>query len=163
MTVWADEVETLKELSAKGVTLEEIGNKYNVTRQRMYQVFTKYNIETTSIKRKNFLKGKGPAVYWLSRILLTKKIPKDQRLEILEKIQIPENCPMLGIKLNYDGVESQGWSRTDSSPSVDRIDSNKGYTLDNIHVISWRANRIKNDSTPEELEKIAAYMKQLTK
>ena len=49
------------------------------------------------------------------------------------------------------------------SPSIDRIDSTKGYTKDNIQIISWRANRIKNDSTPEELMQIATYMRNLTK
>jgi hypothetical protein len=46
----------------------------------------------------------------------------------------------------------------DYGPSLDRIDSSKGYELHNIQVISWRANRIKNDATPEELRMLADYM-----
>ena len=44
------------------------------------------------------------------------------------------------------------------SPSLDRIDPTGGYTPDNIRVISYRANWIKNDGTLDEHQKIAAYM-----
>ena len=38
---------------------------------------------------------------------------------------------------------------------MDRINPTKGYVKGNIWVISLRANRIKNDSTPQELRLIA--------
>ncbi len=38
------------------------------------------------------------------------------------------------------------------SPSLDRIDSTKGYTKGNIWVISNRANTLKNDATLSELK-----------
>ena len=69
---------------------------------------------------------------------------------------IPDICPMLGIKL-FTGNGVLG----DNSPTLDRIDSTLGYTKDNIQVISYRANRIKNDATVEELEKIVEYMKKV--
>lgn len=67
-------------------------------------------------------------------------------------IVIPEFCPVLGLKLEKGKGEQQ-----DSSPTLDRIDSSKGYIKGNIEVISWRANRLKNDATPEELRKVADY------
>lgn len=66
---------------------------------------------------------------------------------------IPEVCPILGIPLDH--------SDRDHLPSIDRIIPSKGYVKSNVHVISNRANRIKNDATVEELEKIAAYFKKL--
>lgn len=42
-----------------------------------------------------------------------------------------------------------------NSMSIDRIDPSKGYTPDNVWLISQRANRIKNDASPEELKLIA--------
>ncbi len=63
----------------------------------------------------------------------------------LDDIVIPEFCPVLKTPME--------------SPSIDRIDNSKGYTKKNICVISNRANRLKQDSTIEELEAILAYMK----
>lgn len=65
--------------------------------------------------------------------------------------QIPDICPVLGIPIiSNDGVPAP----TDNSPSVDRIDSTKGYVKGNIRIISNRANRIKADSTVDELRKV---------
>lgn len=67
-------------------------------------------------------------------------------------IVVPTVCPVLGLVLSWDG-------HRDNSPSVDRIDSRLGYTPKNIIVVSQRANRIKNDATIEELEKIFNFYK----
>jgi len=69
----------------------------------------------------------------------------------LEDIIVPEYCPVLGIKLQL--LENE----MNSSPSLDRIDNTKGYTKDNILVISYRANTLKRDATKEELKKISEY------
>ena len=63
-------------------------------------------------------------------------------------IQIPKHCPWLGIRLT-DVCAAR--VRSDSSPSLDRVDSTRGYVPGNIEVISWRANRIKCDATIDEL------------
>lgn len=66
-------------------------------------------------------------------------------------IIIPEYCPVLGFKLTTDNRET--------NPSLDRILPELGYVVGNIQVISMRANRLKNDATIEELEKLILYMK----
>lgn len=68
-------------------------------------------------------------------------------------IMIPEYCPVLHFKLNWDTVKGGNPNK----PSIDRIDSSKGYTLDNIVIVSWRANDLKADGTPEELMKLAVF------
>lgn len=78
----------------------------------------------------------------------------------VDDIVIPEICPVLGIPL----FPSVGNGRKQpalipNSPSIDRLDNNKGYTPDNIRVISVRANDIKSDATLEELEAVVAYVK----
>jgi hypothetical protein len=73
----------------------------------------------------------------------------------LGDIVIPKTCPVLGIPLFQS---SKG--RSDNSPSLDRRNPQWGYVPGNIAVISFRANRIKNDSTVQELEKLLRWMKQ---
>lgn len=75
-------------------------------------------------------------------------------------IPIPPLCPILGIELR---VSSDRIGPTDNSPSLDRIDNSKGYVRGNVHVISYRANSIKRDSSIEELQKIVDYLKALRK
>jgi hypothetical protein len=73
-----------------------------------------------------------------------------------DDIIIPEFCPILGLKLCENVICAKP-----NSFSLDRIDSRKGYIKGNIHIISHRANAIKNDATIEELEKIVLYLKNI--
>jgi hypothetical protein len=68
-------------------------------------------------------------------------------------VVIPERCPILGTLFTV------GDRRT--APSLDRIDPTRGYVRGNVHVISWRANRLKSDALPWELRAIADYMARL--
>lgn len=74
----------------------------------------------------------------------------------VDDIVIPDRCPILGIPLSV-GIGT----RTDSSPSVDRINNDRGYVKGNVQVISFRANRIKNDASLEEMQKIVEYLKEI--
>lgn len=65
-----------------------------------------------------------------------------------------EFCPILGIKYEF----ANGNQSCPRSPSLDRVDNSKGYTKDNVKVISLRANKLKNDATKEEIEKILNYI-----
>lgn len=59
-----------------------------------------------------------------------------------------DTCPICGVDLLW----KRGTRKPqDNSPSLDRIDSTKGYTPDNVWLISYRMNRIKNDATLHEL------------
>jgi predicted RND superfamily exporter protein len=49
----------------------------------------------------------------------------------------------------------------DDSISFDRIDSTKGYSVDNLIVISYRANKLKSDATLEEMRKIVNFYEKL--
>lgn len=70
-------------------------------------------------------------------------------------IVIPKVCPYLGIPIDYYAP-----TKAENSPTFDRIDNTKGYVPGNVVICSWRANRLKNDGTAEEHERIAAFMKQ---
>lgn len=80
---------------------------------------------------------------------------KDKGIEfnlIEDDIVIPTHCPYLGIELAKS--RPRGDSRRDIA-SLDRVDPTKGYTKDNIEVMSWLANTMKNNATPELLVKFA--------
>lgn len=63
-------------------------------------------------------------------------------------IFIPTHCPILGIELISGGMGVHAFN----SPSIDRIDSSKGYIKGNVQIISLRANMMKNDANLQELE-----------
>lgn len=67
---------------------------------------------------------------------------------VAEKMAIPERCPLTEEPLRLEG-RKEAWN-----PSLDRIDPAKGYTMDNVWVISWRANKLKNNGTLDEFETI---------
>lgn len=84
---------------------------------------------------------------WLLKQAKRRSVEKSLEFNlVLEDIVIPELCPIMGTKLQYI---PGGYS--DYSPSIDRIDSSKGYTKDNIQVISSIANRMKWNATKEQL------------
>lgn len=64
-----------------------------------------------------------------------------------EDLQIPAECPLLKIQLEIGNK-----TVSDNSPSLDRLDPNKGYTLDNVWVISHKANTMKSNASLEELK-----------
>ena len=59
-----------------------------------------------------------------------------------QDIHLPTHCPILGIELSKNG-RRYGYS-------LDRKDPTKGYTVDNVWVISQLANAMKWDSNKEE-------------
>lgn len=67
--------------------------------------------------------------------------------------EIPEICPVFGIKL-----ERGEGKQHDASPTLDRLNNEKGYTKDNIKVISWKANRMKGDHTLLELQTLVHWL-----
>ena len=74
----------------------------------------------------------------------------------LSDLYIPDVCPLLGVPLSMVGPNS------DHRPSLDRIDSNKGYIPGNVWVVSSRANRLKSDATADELIRIGLALRERT-
>ncbi len=69
--------------------------------------------------------------------------------EIGDTLIIPECCPVLGVTLTAGG------RRSATSPSLDRVDPDLGYTPGNIRIISDRANRLKSNRSVKTLEALA--------
>ena len=71
----------------------------------------------------------------------------------LTDIPRPEFCCYLGVRLDYRCAAERGSLRSWKAPSIDRIDSSRGYVPGNIQVISDLANRMKSDATiPQMIE-----------
>ena len=69
-------------------------------------------------------------------------------------IEYPKVCPVFGIELEWEERVNGGH---DNSPSLDRIDSTKGYVKGNVMIMSNLANRMKSNSTLEQKKIEARY------
>ena len=74
---------------------------------------------------------------------------------VFEELKWPSICPILGIPIHRES--------RDNHPSFDRVIPALGYTKGNVCIISNRANRLKQESTLEQLEALVSYIKDQTK
>lgn len=122
---------------------------------KKYQQGTKHK----KYQRQYYLNIINNAEEWPRKAILEiRHRAKERNLEFnieVSDIIVPEICPVLNIPI----ILGKGRNNP-NAPSIDRIDNSKGYTKNNIRVISLRANHIKNNATVEELEKILKYMKE---
>jgi len=81
-------------------------------------------------------------------------IPFDLTPMDITDIGFPLCCPVLNEPIYFNKGKPR-WN----SISYDRIDSNLGYTRDNLVVVSFKVNRIKSDYTLDEIQKVLDYYK----
>jgi hypothetical protein len=174
---WAEEIEKAVELGKQGKSYEEIGAHFGVSRQRVKQVFQKFEIDPTEVGvRLRTHKNKETAeklyqdkwgnkqktdLYQAQRTKFRGKKSNAVRTGFTWDVEFgdlywPTHCPILGLELDYFSEFC-----TEASPSFDRTNSDLGYVKGNVKIISWRANRIKNNGTAEEHRKIADYLDKL--
>lgn len=112
----------------------------------------KHRKATADYDKRNQEKVRARTRKWMEKnpvkILLghARRRAKEKGLEfsITEKdIIIPQTCPLLGQPMVKN---------TKYAPSIDRIDSSRGYVPDNVWVISRRANGLKSNASVEELQ-----------
>lgn len=116
---------------------------YSRVRATLYNVI--HAESATRWRKDNFIRSMLSKVKYRCKV---RNVYFDIRYEDFE---VPDVCPVLGISMDRRDL--------DHTPSLDRFDNTLGYTPDNVNMISQRANRIKNDSTLEEIEKLYQWMK----
>lgn len=151
----------LSEFLNKKMTYQEIGSLYGVTKQAVQLWVKKYNL---TFVRSEILVPKlisRSDLEKIQRIKFTRKKQNTKKHHIpftikFEDLVWPSECPILHIPIDYYAE-----IRNENSPSFDQKIPGLGYTKENTQIISWRANRIKNDGTWEEHRLISDYMKNL--
>lgn len=117
---------------------------------RKYYLNNKESYDTRRHKWKETTEGRARNL-----LAQAKCRAKTQEVEFdlkYENIVIPKHCPVLGIPINFNTKGKNNKGNKDHSPSIDRIDPSKGYTEENIVIVSWRANRLKSDATQYEIK-----------
>lgn len=169
------DINLIKKLLLEGKSGTEVGKIVGVSRQRINQIVKEnklflnrkeYGLSLKKIKRKINQQIKWKRDKWilddLTRAQHSKFIRKRQNCKSrniiwdleLEDIVWPTHCPVFGLELDYFAESKQ-----DNSPSFDKIIPERGYIKGNVNIISFRANRIKNDGNIEEHLKIVEYLK----
>ena len=135
------------------------GYKVSDTHRECTECGTVFEITSkmTLCKRCNSERVKSKTPEWKMH-QRAKQRAKKRNLEFslsVSDIHIPDTCPILGIPLNMNSGKSGAYR---NSPSLDRIDNDRGYTVDNIQVVSQLANAMKCHATKEELQKFAQWV-----
>lgn len=174
---WPQEVPNIRNMGIQGHTLNEIGAHYGVTGMYINKLIKKYNIFDDGMVYGASAKAQSKQEAETQRLFLKRGTPEDTDLYkakrakfIIKKsnmkragieftinfgeIEWPEYCPVLGIKLDYF---VKGGVPSDYSPSFDRLDSSKGYVSGNVTIMSNRANRIKSNSSVDEIKMLLEW------
>ena len=98
-----------------------------------------------------------PKQAWISKVMCDAKsraskkgiaYDKDAVLELATSYIDGSLCPCCGKPM----IGNKLW------PSLDRLDSTKGYEKNNIEFLCYRCNRLKSDSTLSDLQMILAFV-----
>lgn len=149
--LWANRTSSEKKKHAAKVHEKYLANPTCREKYKVANISNEDRLVRNERTRSNRIKNKASTL-----VLSVKKRAKAENMEFnitSDDIKIPEYCPVLGILIVTDNKK-----REYNSPSIDRIDSNKGYVKGNVCVISWRANMIKSVGNADEHRKIADYI-----
>ena len=102
--------------------------------------------------------------YYIKKVILNKAKRRSKQkniefnLTLADLIKIKNNtCPILGCEILYkSGVDYK------RSASLDRIDPNKGYVPDNVKIVSFEGNALKNKNNIDSIIALVEYYKKTT-
>lgn len=168
----------IEKLAKQGEKLEAIAQQLStvVSRQRIKQITSKLGIDSFKIRQGKLEKEHNDKMFkkwgpeWNNKNMRKSLIYQTMRAKFRQKkanatregtvftidfgeLEFPTHCPVLNIELDYFND-----FRSENSVSFDQIIPGKGYVSGNVIIMSWRANRIKNDGTLQEHQMIVDFM-----
>ena len=85
-------------------------------------------------------------------------------LELNDLMMVANNyCPVDGLPFDWDRQLENDSTLPMTIPSLDRIDSFRGYTKDNVMIIGDKWNRWKSNMNLENIELLIKYVRSVTK
>ncbi len=161
--------EIVREMLVQGYTLQQVADKFGTTRQWVHQ-FKKIHLPELnkgtygkSVSKQTYNRTPHPKtdLERAQRAYYSRKKENSKRGKWEFSIAFNDviwntHCPILGIEINWFAD-----FRQENSPSLDRINPKEGYIPGNVVLISWRANRIKNDGSAAEHLKIAEFLNKI--
>lgn len=141
---------------------ENSRDKFNALHRRSRAGHPEYGLKRREADRQEKQAGSGKGLLMQKRQMLAGAQARAKAKGLpfaitLEDFTIPEVCPALGVEILLGG----NMSERDQAPSLDRVMPALGYVPGNVIVISNRANRIKNNATIPELQRIADFFTKL--
>ena len=76
------------------------------------------------------------------------------RAEIAARIRAGR-CAVTGVPFDFSLRKDREQHVAPFAPSIDRIDSSKGYTMDNVQIVVWAYNAAKGTGTDEDVVRFA--------
>lgn len=75
-------------------------------------------------------------------------------------LEWPTHCPILGLELDYSTTPTgqRKNAKRDAFPTLDKRDPALGYVPGNVFVISYKANRLKSDTTLDQMRVLLRYV-----
>jgi hypothetical protein len=120
--------------------------------------------ENAASVRKRAARRQNPKERWVTNVYFNAKARAKHSMrpftltkdDIRALAAITTHCPLLECTLRYDNSRAL----TPNAATLDRKDSQKGYTPDNCWIISFKANRSKNNLTLRQIERLAKNLRE---
>lgn len=142
-----EEINTLKELVGLNYSYTNIAKQMNRTFKSVYRKVTRLKLSNKKIvkdlSQEEFRLEHFIEKMWSARSRASKKgLPFNLDEDTIKSIWFKQNGKCFYTKLPMNSISGGdlGWS-------IDRIDSNNGYTSDNIVLSCWMVNRMKSNMT----------------
>lgn len=124
---------------------------------------SRLNANTRAWREKK--RAEDPIEFWVHNNLVAVKgrakrngLDFDLDVDFLKSIAV-SHCPLLDLELIYGLKKDAEFTDRGRGASLDRKDPKLGYTKDNVWIISYRANSIKQDATVQELEQVVERLR----